>query len=495
MIKPVALLLLLSTPALARQVNVSSVAQLQSALAGAQAGDEIILADGTYAVNANLSCTVNGTAQAPIVVRAQNRLGASIRFNAVEGFKVSGAYWTFDGLDIQGVCADDNNCEHAFHVTGHAENFVLRNSRVRDFNAQLKANASQNGSTWEIPHRGLIERNELGDTRPRATSKPVTKLNIDTGDNWIVRDNLIRDFHKNGGDFVSYGAFMKSGGNNGVFERNLVLCTRDVTPGGTRIGLSFGGGGTGNAFCAPAFNSTVPCDPEHSGGTMRNNVIANCSDVGIYLNKARSTQVLFNTLISTSGVDFRFASSTGSAHGNVLEGNLRGRESGTFDAGTNLLNVTSATFSGWYQEPLKGNLTIKGNVSTLIGAAAARAQVVDDFCGRPRPTQGAYTLGALEHSLGDCSGWPTDGGSASPDAGTGNGGSDGGFDGGSDEGSDGGTPSPVDSGVASDGGPGTESPSDEEATGGCGCSSNSGVNATLLLTALGLLTLSSYRRS
>lgn len=487
MLKPVALLLLLASPALARQVNVSSVSQLQSALAGAQAGDEIILADGTYAVNANLSCTANGTAQAPIVVRAQNRLGASIRFNATEGFKVSGAYWTFDGLDVQGVCATDSTCEHAFHVTGHAENFVLRNSRVRDFNAQLKVNASQNGTTWEIPHRGLIERNELADTRPRATSNPVTKLNIDTGDNWIVRDNLIHDFHKNGGDFVSYGAFMKSGGNNGVFERNLVLCTRDVAPGGTRIGLSFGGGGTGAAFCAPAFNASVPCDPEHSGGTMRNNVIANCSDVGIYLNKARSTQVLFNTLISTSGVDYRFASSTGSAHGNVMAGSLRGREGGTFDAGTNLLNVTSATFSGWYQEPLKGNLTIRGDVSALIGAAAARAQVVDDFCGRPRPAQGAYTLGALEHSLGDCSGGPADGGSASPDAGSGNGGTDGG--------ADGGIPSPGDAGEGSDGGPGAESPSDEEAAGGCGCSSSSGFNATLLLMALGLLALSSHRRS
>ncbi|WP_224364240.1 chondroitinase-B domain-containing protein [Hyalangium versicolor] len=487
MLKPVALLLLLASPALARQVNVSSVSQLQSALAGAQAGDEIILADGTYAVNANLSCSTNGTAQAPIVVRAQNRLGAIIRFNAVEGFKVSGAYWSFDGLDIQGVCADDNNCEHAFHVTGHAEHFVLRNNRVRDFNAQLKVNASQNGSTWEIPHGGLIERNELADTRPRATSNPVTKLNIDTGDNWIVRDNLIHDFHKNGGDSVSYGAFMKSGGNNGVFERNLVLCTRDVATGGTRIGLSFGGGGTGNAFCAPEFNANVACDPEHSGGTIRNNVIANCSDVGIYLNKARATQVLFNTLISTSGVDFRFPSSTGSAHGNVLAGNLRGREGGTFDAGTNLLNVSSASFSGWYQEPLKGNLTIRGDVSPLIGAAAARAQVVDDFCGRARPASGAYTLGALEHSLGDCSGWPSDGGSASPDAGI--------SDGGTDGGTDGGILSPVDAGVGNDGGSGAESPSDEEDAGGCGCSTSRGMNASFLLMALGLLVALSSRRS
>ncbi|SEM03218.1 Myxococcales GC_trans_RRR domain-containing protein [Stigmatella aurantiaca] len=489
MLKPVALLLLLSSPALARQVNISSVSQLQTALAGAQAGDELILADGTYAVNANLNCSVNGTAQAPIIVRAQNRLGALIRFNAVEGFKVSGAHWRFEGLDIQGACSDDNTCDHAFHVTGHAEHFVLRDSRVRDFNAQLKVNATQNGGKWEIPHAGLIERNELADTRPRATSHPVTKLNIDTGDNWIVRDNLIRDFHKNGGDSVSYGAFMKSGGNNGVFERNRVLCTRDVATGGTRIGLSFGGGGTGNAYCAPNFDANKPCDPEHTGGTMRNNVIANCSDVGIYLNKARSTQVLFNTLVSTSGVDFRFASSTGAAHGNVLSGTLRRRDGSTFESGTNLLNVSTATFSGWYQEPLKGDLTVRGNVSSLIGAAAARPQVVDDFCGRPRPAQGAYTMGALEHSLGDCAGWPTDGGSTSP--------GDGGTDGGVDGGVDAGTPSPVDAGGTNDGGPGAEGPSEEEeeAASESGCSASPGVSATLLLMALGLLAFSRPRHA
>jgi MYXO-CTERM domain-containing protein len=214
---------------------------------------------------------------------------------------------------------------------------------------------------------------------------------------------------------------------------------------------------------------------------MRNNVIANCSDVGIYLNKARSTQVLFNTLISTSGVDFRFASSTGTAHGNVLAGSLRGREGGTFDAGTNLANVAPATFSGWYQDPLKGDLTIRGDVSALSGAAAASAQVVDDFCGRPRPAQGAYSLGALEHSLGNCSDWPADGGSSSPDAGTG----DGGLDGGST--------SPVDAGVVSDGGTGAENPPDEETAGGCGCSSGSGANAAFLLMALGLLALSRHR--
>ncbi|QSQ24104.1 PE-PGRS family protein [Pyxidicoccus parkwayensis] len=430
-------LLLLSGTSLAAVKNVSTVAQLQSALAAAKAGDEIVLADGTYDVTQNLGCSAEGTASQPIIVRAANKHAAHIRFNALEGFKVSGRYWTFDGLDIEGVCAVDNDCEHAFHVTGHAENFVLRNSRVRNFNAQLKVNAEKNGSgVYEMPHRGLIERNEVYDTRARNTGNPVNKLNIDTGDDWVVRDNYLHDFSKAGG--ISYGAFMKSGGKRGVFERNMVICVKDAPAGDTRIGLSFGGGGTGNAFCAPAFDANVACDPEHSDGVMMNNIVINCSDVAVYLNKAKNTQVLFNTFISTSGVDFRFASSTGSAHGNVMSSVVRGRDTGTFTAGTNLLNVATGTWTTWYQAPQNGDLRLKGDVSQLIGKAEARAPVTLDYCSRPRPTSGSYTLGALEHSLGDCSdagtggpadaGTPTDAGTTA-DAGTkGDGGTTGGVD-------------------------------------------------------------------
>jgi hypothetical protein len=396
-------LLLVSGPGLAAVKNVSTVSQLQSALSSAQAGDEIILSDGTYDVGTNLSCAAEGTAALPITVRAANRHAARIRFNASEGFKVSGRYWTFDGLDIEGVCATDSACAHAFHVTGHAENFVLRRNRLRNFDAQLKVNATRNASgVYEMPHRGLVEHNEVYDTRARSTGSPVTKLNIDTGDDWVVRDNYVHDFSKVGG--ISYGAFMKSGGKRGVFERNLVICTKDAPAGNTRIGLSFGGGGTGNAFCAPAFDASVPCDPEHSDGILRNNVIINCSDVAIYLNKAANTKVLFNTLIATTGVDFRFASTTGEAHGNVLSSAIRVRDGGRFDAGTNLMNVAMTTWNGWYQAPLSGDLRIKGSVSQLIGAAAARASVTNDYCVRPRPVGSPNSLGALEHSLGDCAG-------------------------------------------------------------------------------------------
>ena len=91
---------------------------------------------------------------------------------------------------------------------------------VVDFNAQLKVNAQMIGGTWETPDDGVIEDCELYDTRGRQTGNPTTKLNLDTGDDWIVQRNYFHDFEKPGGDTISYGAFFKSGGNRGRFEKD-----------------------------------------------------------------------------------------------------------------------------------------------------------------------------------------------------------------------------------------------------------------------------------
>jgi len=65
-------------PAPLRTVPVANASQLSSALANAQPGDHIVLADGTYNLGGRMQLTRSGTAQAPIVIRAQNVLGAKL---------------------------------------------------------------------------------------------------------------------------------------------------------------------------------------------------------------------------------------------------------------------------------------------------------------------------------------------------------------------------------------------------------------------------------
>lgn len=408
-------LLALARASLAKDVPVSNAAELGAAIGAAQAGDTILLADGTYD-SQGVSCSATGTPQAPITVKARNPGLATVRFDALEGFKVSGDHWHFEGLVVRGVCAVDSDCEHAFHVTG-ASGFVLRGAKAIDFNAQLKVNAVQAGMSWRLPNGGLVEGCELYDTRARNTSNPTTKLNIDSGDDWVVRGNAIHDFQKGGGDNVSYAAFLKCGGKRGTMEQNLVICARDFA-GGTRIGLSLGGGGCAPQFCEPAFDANTPC-LEHEDGTIKNNVIVGCSDVGVYVNQSKNSKVDYNTLIATAGVDFRFAMTTGEARGNVLAGALRNRDGATGAFANNLENVAASDFSAWYADSLKGDLRKKGDLSPLIGQGAALPNVTDDYCARARAAP--YDLGALQHSLGDCKPTtpPADGGAGDGDAGDG----------------------------------------------------------------------------
>ena len=378
---------------LANDVPVADTGALIAAINAAAPGDRILLAAGTYQVNVNLNCTAAGTAAQPIEVRAPTPRSVLIRFanasGVTESFKVSAPHWHFEGLDIEGACANDSDCEHAFHLTGNADFTILRDNRVRDFNAQLKSNTASPGSGL-FPDDVLIERNAFYDTRGRNTSNPVTKLDVVGGRRWIVRANTIHDYQKLGGDTVSYAAFLKGNSRDGLFERNLVICQRDFS-GGVRLGLSFGGGGSSpGGICEDG-----SCTPEHQNGVMRNNLILHCPDVGIYLNSAAGSRLEHNTLYDTSGIDVRFPASTAEVRNNLLGGQIRNRDGGTSTQTGNLSQVALDSFANWFVDPAQADFRLVDGTA-FVDQGVAAPLVLDDFCGNDR-NDGARDIGALEY--------------------------------------------------------------------------------------------------
>jgi hypothetical protein len=378
---------------LANDVPVADSNALIAAINAAAAGDRILLAAGTYPINVNLNCTAAGTAAQPIEVRAVTARSVLLRFaNAsgiTEGFKVSAPHWQFEGLDIEGACIDDSDCEHAFHLTGNADFTILRNNEVRDFNAQLKSNTASQGSGL-FPDDVLIERNAFYDTHGRNTANPVTKLDVVGGRRWIVRANTIHDYEKLGGDTVSYAAFLKGNSRDGLFERNLVICERDFA-GGVRLGLSFGGGGSSpGGICEYG-----ACTPEHQNGVMRNNLILHCPDVGIYLNSALGTRLEHNTLYDTSGIDVRFSASTAEVRNNLLSGQIRNRDGGSSTQSGNLSQVALASFADWFVNSALADFRLVDGTS-FVNQGVAAPLVLDDYCGNDR-NDGARDIGAFEY--------------------------------------------------------------------------------------------------
>ena len=339
--------------------------EIINAVKQAKAGQTITLAPGTYRINTNVSTAAAGSAFQRITVRAAQPGQVHIEFNAQEGFKVSQPYWVFENLNIRGVCAQHDYCEHAFHVVGKASYTVIRNNHIEDYNAHLKIN----GTDGDWPDNGLVQYNTLTNTQPRATGNPVTPVDLVAASQWHLEDNLISNFVKRGSNQVSFGLFMKGAGSGGRVERNLVICTpTDISQPGERVGMSFGGGGTGKSFCRDQ-----RCDSEHTGGIAANNIIAHCNDTGLDVNKASKITFAFNTLINTSGIGIRGGSSEVRLYGNMYEGKVRAAHRSVLRHEMNQIMNAVKVFTngdllqlGWREKP-ENILSMPGNRIDFCG--------------------------------------------------------------------------------------------------------------------------------
>ena len=119
-------------PACKRTVDVPNAGALTGALAGAMPGDCLVLADGDYPAP---TITAKGTADAPIVVRAANRLKAN--FNGVVRM-MDAAYvilegFTFPGASGTSIAGASHHCRvtRSRYFTGTANfNGTAKDNRV-----------------------------------------------------------------------------------------------------------------------------------------------------------------------------------------------------------------------------------------------------------------------------------------------------------------------------------------------------------------------------
>jgi parallel beta-helix repeat protein len=379
-------------------VPVQNSEEFLQAFRQALPGDIIILSPGKYTIKKrSIYVSSGGTLMQPITVKAERLGDVFLELDSLEGFVVNSPYWIFENLDIKGVCNNDDDCEHAFHLVGKGHGFVLRNSRIHEFSSPIKANRFKIGDAPRIGPEGvLLEGNSFYNTRARQTSKPVTFIDVVGSNHFILSNNLIADFQKAHEDHISYGAQIKGNSTHGVFEKNLVVCEYETT-GGVRVGLSFGGGGTGRKFLEPGDIY------EHSKGIVRNNIVMYCSDVGLYLNKAHETQVYNNTFYATNGIDVRFPESTALIVNNLVSGNIWDRNGGTSIRRNNLVRDINGWplsfrqgFNDWFVDPAVADFRLK-NGEKIVNKGEATSLIWEDFCGNQRNDM--PDIGAMEYGI------------------------------------------------------------------------------------------------
>ena len=369
---------------------VATLEEARAAFAAALAGDVITFAPGVYRLRQALEARRAGVQGAPVTVRAAVPGSVTIEVDGAVGFLVAAPWWRFENLTVRGVCANQAFCEHAFHVTGRGNGFAAVNNTLADFNAHFKIN----GSGGSFPDGGLIEYNTLSNSSVRVTDAPVTPVDLVAANDWTVRANLILDFIKGGGDRVSYGVFAKGGAARTLFERNVVVCEHMLRgQPGARIGLSFGGGGTGKRYCRDG-----RCITEHEGGTMRANLVASCSDAGIYINSGAGTRIVHNTLLDSAGVQLRYPQTAATMEGNLVDGAVAVRDEAQLRGSDNRLGSLALSYLGMhaarslFAAPLEYDLRWQDAAPRRKAEPDAAAH--PDLCGAQRPAAPAY--GAFE---------------------------------------------------------------------------------------------------
>jgi pectate lyase len=308
---------------------VTNVNEIVEALKTSQPGTSILIAPGVYRFEQPyIIVSAKGTLTEPILLHA-NKLGDVIfEMKSREGLLIKGGHWRIQNIIFRGAKDKNDSVDHAIHIIGDANNIHVLHNEFVNFNAHIKSNgyADKVGNS-HFPDNVLIANNNFYNEWKRNTVVPVTPIDVVGGNNWTIENNFIADFANFGrkGRAVVYGAFMKGGGENGLFNNNVVNCSWRVpytSAVDVRIGLSFGGGGTGKSFC-----QSEECIYEHKHGEMKNNTILNCSnDVSVYINKGQDISVHSNVMRNSLGIDVRFEGSRARVFNNYLDGRIKARD-------------------------------------------------------------------------------------------------------------------------------------------------------------------------
>jgi len=134
---------------------------------------------------------------------------------------------------------------------------------------------------------------------------------------------------------------------------------------------------------------------EQSEGTIEANLVASCSDDGIYVNRSAMSRIVHNTLVDTGGVVVRFPQSSAEIQGNLVDGTIRVRDGALIHPLDNLETGTTALYFGrhpqraLFRDAPALDLRWQGAVPRLRHPSPSST----DLCGTawpPAPAYGAF---------------------------------------------------------------------------------------------------------
>ena len=262
------------------------------------------------------------------------------------------------------------------------------------------------GPAKHFPDRTHFIGNLWHNTRYMPNAAPHNILNLDGGQNHVVRANIFADFNPPPDLRRSASAVYPKASTRGILiEQNLILCERGRTEGETARGIQLGDG-------APA----SICDGDHDGdglgdceargqsqeAIVRNNIIMDCNNgqlSEIMVGDDRDSLIAHNTVINTGrragGFFVGRPDHNTFWQGNILENGIdTAFARGSLEETNNYFPPPSAVRTH-FPNAESGDLQLVDQ-EEITDQGLAHVAVTHDFCGYPRGEHA--DRGAIEYS-------------------------------------------------------------------------------------------------
>ncbi len=391
----------LPNPLLAREVIVSTVNELQTAVSDLASNDTILIANGTYNLTTTLVINNKQTKISTVLIKGQsgNRDSVALWCPGM-GVQSSSAPHVFTIYNIENLTIADLTAGktywHPVTISGQsgAETILLKNLRLVDAGEQfIKVNNKEDPKCDNGVVDGcLLEYTDYAFwTGDHYYTQGFDK--IGGGDNWIVRNCVIKNIrphpeHVDQADGCGAAITLWQGGSNNLVEKNIII--------NCRMGIQFG----------------ISDNTGVAGGIIRNNIIYRGvneagGDNGIMINDSPNSKVYNNTVILNATFDpwsdgkgktleYRWDGSTNlQIKNNLCDGLIWERTTGLNpDIQSTILDATLSIF----EDPSAFDLHLKSTASEAIDKGIALSDVPDDFDGEQRPINTIYDIGADEYS-------------------------------------------------------------------------------------------------
>lgn len=356
--------------------HVSSIADLRRALRDARPSSTILLADGTYALDAPLYITVPG-----LVLRGASGdpgrvrlLGSGMSSRPGVGISIVAADVVVADLTVASVS------QHAIQVHGErgASRVTLHGLILRDAGQQIvKVTRRTEG--------GLVACSKLGYT-DGAPGTYTGGIDILGGTGWTIRDNTFERVRgpASKGWRAGPAILVWAGSAATVVERNRILDSYR----GIALGLQPGGNGRQQSLI------------DHTGGVIRQNVIVNLNawaNEAVEANAAAGVHIDHNSIVTFGALGWsisaRFEQTTASVANNLANKPLATRRGASVIERGNLWRAEPA----WFVDPSRGDLRLTRGDLAAVDAATEMDGIPLDFDRRPRRTGRAPDVGAFEY--------------------------------------------------------------------------------------------------